>query len=814
LHTAAPRPSAPGPEGRDPAPSPAAGTAARLHPIRRHLALFAATLALPILVFVATLSTRFAGLERDRLVDEALDTARAVALGVDRDLNGMAATLNVLSLSPQLRVGDLAGFHRQAIELRDRLGMAAVLRDAAGRQILNAWLPEGGVPPSASPLPRPQPDAGRIVVTDLFNGVAVRAPMFAVEMPVELPAAVAAQLAGPGGSVPLFISLSAPATRIRQVLEDRQAPDDWIIGVVDGAGRILARNVRHDDLVGQPATADLQAATRGLEGSWRGTTADGTAVLGTYARAALSGWRIAVGVPEAVLTLPLRRTLLLLGGVGAALAGLSLLLALLVAHRIAHPMRQLATQAAALGRGETVEPVPTRVQEVAAISAALAEAARIIGGREEELRRLNERLETSVGERTRDLAESNARLIAAATGRERAEAQLRQSQKMEAVGRLTGGVAHDFNNLLTVVLGNLALARRRIADLPADPASEPVRERLRRGLDNATEGANRAAALTQRLLAFSRQQPLAPEVVDANRLVAGMSDLLRRTLGEDIEIETVLAGGLWRTHADPNQLEASLLNLAVNARDAMQGGGKLTIETANAHLDEAYVEGREDLAAGQYIAICVTDTGTGMSPEVIARAFEPFFTTKPVGQGTGLGLSQVYGFARQSGGHAAIYSEAGQGSTVKLYLPRQRDAEAPRPAPAESQPAPSLLAHPGATVLVVEDEEMVRDFAVAALEEAGCRVLAATDGPAALALLEANPEVALLFTDVVLVGPMNGREVAAAALARRPLLPVLFTTGYTRNAIIHQGRLDEGVNFLGKPYTAVALVERVGRLLG
>ncbi|MGG5890460.1 ATP-binding protein [Falsiroseomonas sp. HC035] len=774
--------------------------------MRRHLALFAAALALPILVFVAALSTRFATAERHRLEDAALDTARAVALAVDRDLNGMAATLNLLALSPQLRAGDIADFHRQTIELRERLGVTAVLRDATGRQILNAWQPEGAAPPDISSLPSPKPDADRVVVTDLFEGVAMQTPMFAVELPVPVPVE--------GWAAPLFLSLSAPATRIRQVLEDRQAPEGWTLAVVDGAGRILARNARHDDFIGQSATADLQVNTTGWEGTWRGTTAEGTEVLGTYARSAIAGWRIAVGVPDAVLTLPLRHTLLLLGGVGATLAGLSVMLALLVAHRIARPMRLLAAQAEAMGRGEQVAPVPTRVDEVAGISAALAEAARSLHGREEDLRRLNDALEARVGERTRDLAETNARLMAAAAGRARAEAQLRQSQKMEAVGRLTGGVAHDFNNLLTVVLGNLALARRRLGELPCTPAEEPVQDRLRRSLDNAAEGANRAAALTQRLLAFSRQQPLAPEVVDANRLVAGMSDLLRRTLGEDIEIETVLAGGLWRTHADPNQLESSLLNLAVNARDAMTAGGKLTIETANVHLDEAYVAGREDLAPGQYVAICVTDTGTGMSAEVISRAFEPFFTTKPVGQGTGLGLSQVYGFARQSGGHAAIYSEPGQGSTVKLYLPRLRDAEAavlPRPTEV-SRPAPDV-AHSGGAVLVVEDESMVRDFAVTALEEAGYRVLAAADGPAALALLEAHPEVSLLFTDVVLAGPMNGREVAAAALARRPLLPVLFTTGYTRNAIIHQGRLDEGVNFIGKPYTAVALLDRVGRLL-
>ncbi|MGX9961733.1 ATP-binding protein [Roseomonas sp. F4] len=773
-------------------------------PVRRQLVLFAAALLLPILIFVTILAYRFTEAQRSRLEDEALNTARAVALAVDRELAGLAATLNLLALSPQLRAGDVAGFQAQALEARLRLGMAAVLRDAQGRVLANAWLRPGDPLPETSPLPLPQPGRDRLVVTDLFQGMIHPVPMFAVEMPNGIMV--------PGQDGPLFLSLSTPAERIRQVLKDRQAPGGWTLAVVDGRGTILARNTRHQDFVGRGATADLRAATTGQEGSWRGMTADGTPVLGTYARPSLADWRVAVGVPMATLNMPLHRTLLLLGGFGAMVAALSLTIALLLGHRIANPLRRLAAEAAALGHGQALAPVPSGIREVSETAVALAEAARTIRGREEELRRLNDLLEARVGERTRDLAETNARLIAAATGRDRAEAQLRQAQKMEAVGRLTGGVAHDFNNLLTVVLGNLALSRRRLDELPAETASETALERIRRGIDNAAEGANRAATLTQRLLAFSRQQPLAPEPVDANRLVAGMSDLLRRTLGEDIEIETVLAGGLWRAHADPNQLESSLLNLAVNARDAMPDGGKLTIETANAHLDEAYAATREEVEPGQYVVICVTDTGTGMSADVLSRVFEPFFTTKPVGRGTGLGLSQVYGFARQSDGHAAIYSEVGQGTVVKLYLPRLREGVTP---PAPVAPISTVLpnAKPGAVVLVVEDEAMVRDFAMAALEEAGCHPIAAADGPSALTLLDAHPEIALLFTDVVLVGPMNGRELAAAALARRPRLPVLFTTGYTRNAIIHQGRLDEGVNFLGKPYTAVALLERIGQLL-
>ena len=421
---------------------------------------------------------------------------------------------------------------------------------------------------------------------------------------------------------------------------------------------------------------------------------------------------------------------------------------------------------------------------------------------------LNLTLERLVAERTAGLELASERLVAEAASRQRAEEQLRQAQKMEAVGRLTGGIAHDFNNLLTIITGSLDMARRRLG--------KGEEARVETLLGHAAEGANRAAALTYRLLAFSRQQPLAPEPIDANKLVGGMSDLLRRTLGENIAVETVFAGGLWRTHADPNQLENALLNLSVNARDAMPDGGQLTIETANTHLDESYASGRHEVTAGQYVMIAVSDTGTGMAPDIMGRIFEPFFTTKPVGKGTGLGLSQVYGFAKQSGGHVAVYSEMGQGTAIKLYLPRFRQGGevADRIVEVRREPMQALLRAPAAeTVLVVEDEPMVRGFSVAALEEAGYLVLAAEDGPSGLALLDAHPEVKLLFTDVVLTGPMNGRKVADEALRRRPDLKVLFTTGYTRNAIIHHGRLDEGVHLIGKPFTAAGLAAKLRTVL-
>ena len=394
-------------------------------------------------------------------------------------------------------------------------------------------------------------------------------------------------------------------------------------------------------------------------------------------------------------------------------------------------------------------------------------------------------------------AETLERLREEQIRRTTVEESLRQSQKMTAVGQLTAGIAHDFNNLLTGIGGAIEMVGRRVPQPTPD---------IVRFLDLARTGVSRAATLTQRMLAFSRQQPLQIESVDANRLVTGMSELLRRTLGETVQIETVLSGGLWRATADSAQLEAVVLNLAINARDAMPGGGTLTIETANAHLDDAYAAANAEVTPGQFVMIAVSDTGTGMDQQTIARAFEPFFTTKERGQGTGLGLSMTYGYIKQIGGHLKIYSELGHGSTVKVYLPRTQ-AEAG----AISDPAPmaSVASGAGPVVLVVEDDPVVREFAVAACRECGCTVHEAGNGEQALRLLEQHGDIQLLFTDVGLPGGMNGRQLAGAAVARRPDLEVLYMTGYTANAIVHHGVIDAGVNFLGKPFSVSALAAKI-----
>jgi PAS domain S-box-containing protein len=405
-----------------------------------------------------------------------------------------------------------------------------------------------------------------------------------------------------------------------------------------------------------------------------------------------------------------------------------------------------------------------------------------------QLAQWNETLEEQVATRTRELMQ--------------VEEALRQSQKMEAVGQLTGGIAHDFNNLLTGITGSLELLGIRIAQ---GRLNDVERYSL------AAQGAaKRAAALTHRLLAFSRRQTLDPKPTDVNRLVSGLEDLVRRTVGPEVEVEVVESVGLWATLVDPNQLENALLNLCINARDAMPEGGRLTIETANRWIDARTARERE-LDPGQYVSLCVSDTGTGMTPEVIAKAFDPFFTTKPLGLGTGLGLSMIYGFARQSGGHVRIYSEVGEGTNVCVYLPRHFGTAEDAAPEVELSDAPRAQA--GETVLVVDDEPTVRMLVVEVLEELGYAAIEAADGAAGLKLLQSDLRVDLLVTDVGLPGGMNGRQMADAARVGRPDLKILFITGYAENAVVGNGHLDPGMHVMTKPFAMEALAGRIKELI-
>lgn len=403
---------------------------------------------------------------------------------------------------------------------------------------------------------------------------------------------------------------------------------------------------------------------------------------------------------------------------------------------------------------------------------------------EDQLRQLNETLES--------------RIIDAIAERRRAEVALAQSQKMETIGQLTGGVAHDFNNLLQVVSGNLQLLSRDVAG----------NARAEARIANALAGVARGSKLASQLLAFGRRQALEPKVVNVTRFVREMDDILRRAIGEGVEIETVVGGGLWNTFIDPTQIENALLNLALNARDAMDGQGRLTIELGNASLDDDYVLAHNDATPGQYVMLAVSDTGTGMPPDIIDKVFEPFFSTKAEGKGSGLGLSMVYGFVRQSGGHVNIYSEVGQGTTIRLYLPRATEAE-----DIEVDVDVGPVAGGTETVLVVEDDEAVRATVVEMLADLGYRVLKAVDAQSALNVVESGIPIDMLFTDVVMPGSLKSPELARKAKERLPDIAVLFTSGYTENSIVHGGRLDAGVNLLSKPYTREALARKFRHVL-
>ncbi len=418
---------------------------------------------------------------------------------------------------------------------------------------------------------------------------------------------------------------------------------------------------------------------------------------------------------------------------------------------------------------------------------------------EHALRQLNATLENHVQARTAELEQALERLRHEGEERSRAEKALQRAQKMEALGALTGGVAHDFNNSLQVISANLQL-------LAVYTKGQPLAQKR---VESALSGVERGARLASQLLSFGRRQPLEPRVVNVGRFIRGLEEMLRRTLGEGVEVETVISGGLWNTSVDPSQVENAVLNLAINARDAMDGHGKLTIEAGNAFLDADYCKQHEDVRPGQYVMIAVTDTGSGMPSEVLDRAFDPFFTTKPEGKGTGLGLSMVYGFVKQSGGHVVVYSEVGEGTTVKLYLPRSLQVESA----ASASVADGPVEGGNETVLVVEDDEEVRETAVAMLAGMGYRVLRARNADSALMVIESGVAIDVLFTDVMMPGRLRSPELARIARQRLPGIAVLFTSGYTENSIVHGGRLDEGVELLSKPYTQEALAQRLRQVL-
>ena len=551
-----------------------------------------------------------------------------------------------------------------------------------------------------------------------------------------------------------------------------------------GGGRVEFAAVAEPDAALQIVVRDkgtgIADIDRVLEGRFKSVTGMGVGISGT--RRLMDGFDIATGPAGTAVTL------------------------------VKHLPRGAAPVSPAIIGQQLAAAVPSDpVEEARQQNRELMESLAALVTKQEEAERLNEELAITnrgvvalyaeLDEKAAQLATLNrdleGRVEAAVADAQRVGEALRQSQKMEAVGQLTGGIAHDFNNLLQIVLGNLELVLRRV------PAED---ERLRRAVGNAMSGAQRAATLTQRLLAFSRRQPLAPKPIDVNRLVDGMSDLMRRTLGESVSIETALADHLWIVEVDANQLENALLNLAVNARDAMPGGGTVTITTGNDILGP---DATDETTPGKYVALSVADSGVGMTPETMARVFEPFFTTKEAGKGTGLGLSMVYGFVKQSGGHLRLRSAVGRGTTITLHLPR---FDGPLTTEAGTQAPRTQAARQDETILVVEDDSEVRAYSCDVLTELGYEVLVARSGADAIAQLDTECRIDLVFTDMVLAGPLNGHDVATHAARVRPGLPVLFASGYAHE-VVASFRPNEPIDLLAKPFSYTALATRVRQAL-
>lgn len=763
-------------------------------------------IVVPALIFVAVLLWQFAASERTKVETQAQDLARRLAAAIDREIYGIEATMRALATSPALPAGDLNSFYGQAVELQRQTGMHVSLRDPEGHTILSTRAPLGTPVRTTPELLEVDGAVLRTkvpAVSNIFVGAVVKRPVFQAVVPVMR-----------DGSVIYLLGASFEPSALEGPLARERLGPDWLGAVVDRNNTFVLRSHDGEKYVGKQASATFKAHATAPAGLYYGTNSDGVKVLAAYDRSLQTGWATAASTPMSSVAALLGQTLLILSGLGGLLALIAGVLALRSARHIAGAMRSLRAAAVAIEAGDVPELPHSRIAEVDEVGRALESTAFRLQERsaqrdraETALRDVNDQLEARVAERTKELENSNRTLVAEMERREAAETQIQQMQKMEAVGQLTGGIAHDFNNMLAIVIGGLNVVSRRLKRGDHD---------VEKFVDAAVEGATRAATLTQRLLAFSRQQPLAPQPINANGLLAGMSELLQQTLGIGIKLETVLADNLWLTHADVSQLENALLNLTVNARDAMldqDGGsnGKLTIETSNEDFNNTQAQD-EDIASGQYVAITVTDTGAGMSPEVIAKAFDPFFTTKETGKGTGLGLSQVYGFVKQSGGQIRIHSKVGHGTTVRIFLPRFEGEAQHRLEELARKPISMPSGNPSQIILVVDDEDDLRAISVDGLRELGYTVRHAESGVAALRVLDGQPDVALLFTDIVMPD-MNGRRLADEAMKRRPALKVLFTSGFARDEMVHDGALKPGTNFLPKPYTLDQLAGKVRDVL-
>src|SRR5215471_3692952 len=685
---------------------------------------------------------------------------------IDRQIIATEAELQVLSVSPSLQSEDLYPFYQQMYAALPLQGTAIVLLDPKGQQLLNTNRPFG------TPLPRATNAemiervvaTGKPQVSDLIMGAVLGRPVVTVGVPVFR-----------DGNVAFVLVMALGPEILSKLLSQPDLSPNWVVAIFDRKRIIVARNRELDRFLGKPAAPIIREAIAAPVKNWiPNVTSEGIRVYSTFRRSTVTGWTVAIGVPRGFVDAPRRRAQFLVFGGGGAVLALSLSLAWWMAQAIRRPVEALTAATKAVGTGAPIIEMNGGVRELNEVGAALRAAATALA-------RNQHQLESMVAERTEQLqAEIEAR--------KQAEATLLQSQKMEAIGQLTGGIAHDFNNLLTVASGSLEMIETRISDV--------------RGLQllHSAQGAmSRAAKLTTSLLAFARKQRLEPVLADLNSIIIEMDEMLRRSIGPSVDIQHAFASELWPVQIDVGQIETALLNIAINARDAMPAGGMLLFETAN--VSDCLPE---EVADRDCVLVSVHDTGTGMSPNVMERAFEPFFTTKEVGRGTGLGLSMVFGVVHQSGGAVRLRSRLGGGTTVLIYSPRAACAALPA---AESAASPSAQSGAGARILVVDDDAAVRGVTVECLREAGYQVVEADSGRAALTLLERDDPCDLVVMDHVMPG-LSGRDTVRLARHARPELKVLFLSGY---AAWEEARGDL---WLQKPFKTQALAEAVSRALG
>jgi signal transduction histidine kinase len=733
---------------------------------------------LPTVAFSAFLLLRYGNSERKLAERTLIESARSIANAIDAQFLAAEAALLVLPESVLLAEGTLEDFETRLRGAAQQTGLTFALIDRSGRQLINSAVPrDATLGVSDASLWAGVFDGGLTIVSDVVRGPTTGQPLAAVGIPVYR-----------NGAVRWALTAELFSDDFEPIIREPGVPADWIVSIVDNNGVHLVRSHMSDDFAGEPLVSELVDEMRtGGAGTLHTVSLEGIPLIATVQFARRSGWAAAVGLPVDSLEGPVYRSLRDLGWIGLAAGALAIALGLFVARALNKAFSRLTGAAESVGRGEIASPAPTVVREINAVADVLATASR-------ELNALTTNLESLVVERTRSLWESNSALTAEMDRRQESEDQLRQMQRLEAVGQLTGGIAHDFNNMMAVVLSALSLLERRLGDEESDVAQY---------IDGARQAAERAANLTARLLAFSRQQALAPEVVEVQGLVAELREVLDRTIPENIVIEIEVPPGVWPVFADRQSLENALLNLAINARDAMPDGGRLAIAASNIDAADTARRGR-GIAPGDYVLIAVRDAGTGIPKGVIDRVFDPFFTTKPSGEGTGLGLSQVHGFMKQSGGHIAIDSTVGEGTTVELYFPRSER---------EASPAPSLRSAevssaPGAeVVLVVEDAPTVRQMTVAMVEELGYRAPEAEGAATALAVLDAHPEVKVMLTDVVMPG-VDGKRLAEQALDEHPGLAILFATGYAQTGDLDRFRFDPD-QLITKPYTLETLATKL-----